>query len=126
MLQGPAIAMPGTGELNVQSVAAALTTARMPLLLAGQRVTGCGLREAVQTLCKDWNLPLITTLAAKGLMAEDHPLCLGNAGYAGTPAANSAMLNPEVDLLLVIGADFNERDTLCWHPGLKPASRRIV
>lgn len=69
------------------------------------------LRAAVERHC----LPVATTVTAKGILAEDHPLCVGCFGYGAAPRARAAFLDGELDALLVIGADFTQRNTLDWH-----------
>jgi acetolactate synthase-1/2/3 large subunit len=112
--------------VDLSRLAETLRQARKPLLLAGHRAARPAVRARVRSLAEAWGLPVITTLAAKGLLSEQHPLCLGNAGFAGTPRANRALLDPAVDLLLVLGADLNERDTLAWDRRHRPDGRRLV
>lgn len=67
-----------------------------------------------------FHLPVATTEHAKGQFPEDHPLSLGVFGYAGTPQATQALLDAELDLLIVIGATLNVRDSMYWSSKLKP------
>lgn len=71
-------------------------------------------------------LPIATTLAAKGVFPEDHPLSLGVFGYAGTPHASEALLSGDLDLLLVLGSSMNERDSMSWSSRLSPAAGMVV
>ncbi|MHB8895008.1 MAG: thiamine pyrophosphate-binding protein [Candidatus Geothermincolia bacterium] len=68
------------------------------------------------------NLPTATTLGAKGVFPENHPLSLGVFGYAGTPRASAALLGGDLDLLLVLGSGMNERDSMSWSDKLRPAA----
>ncbi len=70
--------------------------------------------------------PVATTLSAKGLLPEDDDLSLGNFGYGGAQRATRVLLHEEIDLLLVIGVDLNERNSLCWHPHLTPQGRQLL
>jgi acetolactate synthase-1/2/3 large subunit len=45
---------------------------------------------------------------------EDHALSLGVFGYAGARHATAAILDGELDCLMVLGSGFNERDTMHW------------
>jgi acetolactate synthase I/II/III large subunit len=58
--------------------------------------------EAVQ-------MPVVTTLQAKGAFPDSHPLCIGLPGMHGSKAANWAM--NRCDLLIACGARFDDRVT---------------
>jgi thiamine pyrophosphate-dependent acetolactate synthase large subunit-like protein/nitrite reductase/ring-hydroxylating ferredoxin subunit len=61
-------------------------------------------RDAVIALAEHFDVPLITTFKAKGLVADDHPLATGTLGRSGTRVAAAAM--GRSDALLVLGASF--------------------
>ncbi len=86
-----------------------LRDAEQPLLLAGQGVL---LSQACGNLIKlvdTHQLPLVTTLLGLGAIPSDHPLHLGMIGRTGIPAANRAL--HECDLLIVLGARLSPRQT---------------
>jgi len=62
-------------------------------------------------------LRVATTLRARGILAENHPLSLGTFGYSGTNQANRAILDHDCDFLLIIGANLSQKDTYNWDPG---------
>lgn len=95
-------------------------------LLVGESTTSPGFAAALLRLVERYALPVATTVPAKGVIPESHPLSLGAFGYGGTPRANNGLLRGDLEGLLVVGADFNERNTLHWHrellrprPGLR-------
>jgi acetolactate synthase I/II/III large subunit len=55
------------------------------------------------------NIPVTTTLLAKGAFPETHPLSLGMLGMHGTVYANYAV--NDCDLLIAVGARFDDRVT---------------
>jgi acetolactate synthase-1/2/3 large subunit len=67
-----------------------------------------------------FHLPVATTEHAKGTFPEDHELSLGVFGYAGTRHATQALLNEPLDLLIVLGATLNVRDSMHWSSQLAP------
>ncbi len=67
-----------------------------------------------------FHLPVATTEHAKGLFPEDHELSLGAFGYAGTRHATQAFLAEPLDLLIVLGATLNVRDSMHWSARLAP------
>jgi acetolactate synthase-1/2/3 large subunit len=86
-----------------------LRDATQPLLLAGQGVL---LSQACRNLIRlvdTHQLPLVTTLLGTGAIPSDHPLHLGMIGRTGMPAANRAL--HECDLLIVLGARLSPRQT---------------
>ena len=38
-------------------------------------------RCVVRAFLEHFNIPFVTTYKAKGVVPEDHPLCLGGAGF---------------------------------------------
>lgn len=89
-------------------------------ILAGAGVEHAGSAKALLQFAEQWSLPVATTLRAKGVFPEDHPLSLGVFGYAGTHHAKRALLDQPLDLLLILGSGLNERDTMNWTLKLLP------
>jgi acetolactate synthase-1/2/3 large subunit len=57
---------------------------------------------------------LVTTPDGKGLVSPHHPRFRGVFGFGGHPSANAALLDPEVDLVLVVGANMGEWNSGGW------------
>ena len=53
--------------------------------------------------------PVSTTLVAKGVISETHPLAMGMAGFHGRRTANFPLINS--DVLLAVGCRFSDRVT---------------
>ena len=68
-----------------------------------------------------FEIPVATTLRAKGVFPEDHRLSLGIFGYAGHRHAIDTMLSDEVEVLLVLGSGLSQRDTLFWDRRMLPS-----
>ncbi len=84
------------------------------VILAGAGVEFSGASEKLKQFAERWQIPVATTLRAKGLFPEDHELSLGVFGYAGTHHSCMAIMDSPPDLLLVLGSGLNERDTMNW------------
>jgi acetolactate synthase I/II/III large subunit len=82
--------------------------------LAGAGVEHDNAAAALIAVAERWSIPVATTLRAKGVFPEDHELSLGVFGYAGTRHATAAILDDPMDVLIVLGSGFNERDTMHW------------
>ncbi|MCB1502764.1 MAG: thiamine pyrophosphate-binding protein [Bauldia sp.] len=89
-------------------------------ILAGAGVEHDDASSALIALAERYSIPVATTLRAKGVMPEDHPLSLGVFGYAGTRHATAALLSTDLDLPMVLGSGLNERDTMHWSRRLAP------
>lgn len=84
-------------------------------ILAGAGAERSDAPQDLLTFAETFHLPVATTLKAKGVFPEDHPLSLGVFGYAGTRHASKAILDDGLELLLVLGSGLNERDTMHWN-----------
>ena len=90
-------------------------------ILAGAGVEHGGAADRLRSLAERFAIPIASTLRAKGVLAEDHPLSLGVFGYAGTRHATAALFSPELELLFVLGSGLNERDTMHWSARMAPS-----
>ena len=95
------------------------------LILAGAGVEKSGAAGDLLTFAERFEIPVATTLRAKGVFPEDHRLSLGIFGYAGHRHAIEAILSGEVEVLLVLGSSLSQRDTLFWDRKMLP-SRALV
>ncbi|MFZ5868547.1 MAG: thiamine pyrophosphate-binding protein [Thermodesulfobacteriota bacterium] len=89
-------------------------------VLAGYGTESADGPQRLLKLAESFQIPVATTLKAKGVFPEDHPLSLGVFGYAGTRHASNALLSDDLELLLVLGSGLNERDTMHWNAKLNP------
>lgn len=111
---------------DLQGVAAALALAKRPCVLVGPRFVGARASQILREFAETYTIPVATTLSNKGMLPENHPLSLGNFGFSGSRRAQETLLGSEADLILVLGADFNERDSSCWDKRLKNNGRTVV
>lgn len=98
---------------------------RRVVVLAGPGIRWSEAADDLVAFAERWDVPVATTLGAKGVMPEDHPLALGTFGYGGTRWATEAVLDPSVEVLVVLGSGLSQRDTLQWDPKVLP-SRALV
>jgi acetolactate synthase-1/2/3 large subunit len=83
--------------------------AERPVLYLGGGVRIARAFDAAQQLAERASLPTVTTLMALGALPPDHPLALGMLGMHGARATNRAI--DECDLLIAVGARFDDRAT---------------
>ena len=101
-----------TYEGHVRQIDKALdliAQAERPLIYAGGGVVHSGASAELLKFVEAAAIPVTTTLMALGAVPGDHPLNLGMLGMHGTQTANYAVT--ECDLLIAIGARFDDRVT---------------
>jgi acetolactate synthase-1/2/3 large subunit len=108
-----------TGELT-----ALIRAARAPAIIAGHGCIAAGGRDAVAALAETFNIPVATSLKAKGVVSEGTPLSLGCLGVTSNGDAYRYLVE-HADLLLFLGASFNERTSYLWDAKLL-ANKKIV
>ena len=93
----------------IENVLKVIRTAERPLLyVGGGAISSNGYRE-IFILSHVFAIPITTTLMGKGAFPDKDPLSLGMLGMHGTAYANFAV--SECDLLIAIGARFDDRVT---------------
>jgi acetolactate synthase-1/2/3 large subunit len=95
------------------------------IILAGGGVRHARAEAALAAVAERFEIPVASTLLAKGVLSEDHPLSLGVFGYGGSRWATDAILDPAVEVLIVVGSALSQRDTLSWNPRMLPTTELI-
>ena len=90
-----------------------LRAARSPVIIAGHGCIQAGARDIVSALSDTFNIPVTTSLKAKGVVAEGTPLALGCLGVTSNGDAYRYLVD-HADLLVFLGAGFNERTSYLW------------
>lgn len=90
-------------------IADLLHMAHKPLLYVGGGVPKARAQMHLRELSERTQTPVVSTLMALGAMPDGHPLNLGMLGMHGARYTNAAL--DECDLLIAIGARFDDRAT---------------
>jgi acetolactate synthase-1/2/3 large subunit len=93
----------------IKAAAEMITRAERPVIYAGGGILKARAAEALRALAEQTNIPVVTTLMARGAFPDDHELCLGMPGMHGNYTAVTAM--QEADLLIALGSRFDDRVT---------------
>ncbi len=93
----------------IDDAVAAIRAAERPVLYLGGGVIHAGGAELARAFAERCDLPTVMTLMALGTLAHEHPLSLGMLGMHGACATNRALQRS--DLLIVVGARFDDRAT---------------
>ncbi|MDD1671117.1 MAG: biosynthetic-type acetolactate synthase large subunit [Methanomicrobiales archaeon] len=94
---------------QIEKALALLDAAERPVIYAGGGIIASNASAELVELAEQFMIPVTTTLMGIGCIPCDHPLNLGMLGMHGTEYANFAVT--ECDLLLAIGARFDDRVT---------------
>jgi acetolactate synthase-1/2/3 large subunit len=94
---------------QIKSLLTLIRQSSQPLLYVGGGAVLSEARNELVTLAEKFEIPVTTTLMGKGAFHENHRLYLGMLGMHGTAYANFAV--SECDLLIAIGARFDDRVT---------------
>jgi acetolactate synthase-1/2/3 large subunit len=95
--------------LQIRAAVELILEAERPVLYAGGGIIAAGAHAELLELAEKVNVPVTTTLMARGAFPDTHPLSLGMPGMHGTYAAITAM--QKADLLIAIGTRFDDRVT---------------
>ncbi|MFT6022170.1 MAG: acetolactate synthase-1/2/3 large subunit [Ascidiaceihabitans sp.] len=82
-----------------------LSAAKRPVMIAGVDAMNETAAPEITALAEAFNIPLITSYKAKGLMPEDHPLALGGAGLSPLADTHLLPLVRSADLIICAGYD---------------------
>ncbi len=94
---------------QIEKAAEAIKKAKKPLLYVGGGVVLSDAYKEVRALAEKTQIPAVETLMARGVMGAKNPLLLGMVGMHGNYASNMAM--SETDLIIALGARFDDRVT---------------
>jgi acetolactate synthase-1/2/3 large subunit len=97
----------------VADLVALIDAADCPVIVAGYGCIRSGAREVVAKLSRDQGIPVATSLKGKGVVAEGTPLSLGCLGVTSDGAAYRYLVE-HADLVIFLGAGFNERTSYLW------------
>ncbi len=97
---------------RVREAAQVLANAKRPVIVAGGGVTSSGGQREVVELAELLNIPVATSLNAKGTIPDNHPLAVGVVGSYSRWCANRVV--HEADLVLYIGSHTGSQVTNEW------------
>ena len=96
-------------QTSVARAAEWIRHAKRPLLIAGGGVIYSEATETLRHFVEQTGIPVGETMAGKGSLRFDHPLCMGAIGATGTLAANRLANN--ADVILGIGTRYSDFTT---------------
>jgi len=100
---------PAEFEIKLQEAARILNQAKEPIIYAGYGTVQAGAVSELHQLAEKLSAPVFTSLPARGVMSEDHPLCFGMLTFDGVGEIVSG-----ADVCLAVGTRFSEWSTEGW------------
>ena len=94
---------------QIEAAARLILSSERPVIYAGGGILKARAAEALLALAELLDIPVVTTLMARGAFPDGHPLCLGMPGMHGNYTAVTAM--QDADLLIALGSRFDDRVT---------------
>jgi acetolactate synthase-1/2/3 large subunit len=105
---------------EIESAAAFLAEAigagKQTVLWAGYGAIRAGAGPEVRTFMERYQVPLVTTMDGKGIVAEDHPLAMGLFCDSGHKSAWQVFLDS--DVVVALGNSFSQHGTFDFRPDL--------
>ena len=94
---------------QIREAAKLIAAAQRPILYIGGGVIRSRAAEELRRFVELTQIPVVTTLMARGALPDSHPLHLGMPGMHGSVPAVTGL--QKADLLITIGARFDDRVT---------------
>jgi acetolactate synthase-1/2/3 large subunit len=106
---GAAAPLRAAPDSAIERAAAMIEAAERPILYLGGGIVHSGAAPAAVAVAERSALPTVMTLMGLGALPTNHRLSLGMLGMHGAPYTNRAL--DECDLLIAVGARFDDRAT---------------
>ena len=119
----PAAMATPPGSAETERLLSLLRSAERPVIVAGSGVWWSRAEEELRQFMEKTRIPLYTVAMGRGVVSDEHPLCMGYAD----PALNRAILDVyrECDLILLLGKRIDFRFAM-GSPRVFPADRKIA
>lgn len=114
---------PGPRSSDVERAIDLLRSAARPVVIAGSGIWWSGAGPELRAFIELTSLPLYTITMARGLVSDEHPLCMGYADPALNKAVHTAFR--EADVFLVLGKRIDYRLALGGARLFPPAAKFI-
>lgn len=104
--------------VNLDAALELLRESERPVVVVGSGAFFSRAAESLRAFADTTSIPITTTSAARGLIDDDHPMCLGGLVHGGLALASA-------DVALVLGSRFNA-NLLYGGPPLFPPGQKVI
>ena len=112
----PVAPNPAEIESAAAFLAEAIGAGKQTVLWAGYGAIRAGAGPEVRAFMERYQVPLVTTMDGKGIVAEDHPLAMGLFCDSGHKSAWEVFLDS--DVVVALGNSFSQHGTFDFRPDL--------
>ncbi len=105
--------IPEASPKKISQAADVISSARFPLVMAGNGVIRGGACQELVAFAERLNIPVATTFMAKGAIPFSHPLSLGTAGLQAHDYIGCGF--DRADVIICVGFDMVEYKPNLWH-----------
>lgn len=112
----PALGISSAAPPAVKAMQNAVSTAKKPLLVLGLTAAQSNIKPLIRNIAEQFQIPVVLTPMAKGMLPEDHPLYVGVLNHA--LAHIVAQTHQQADLIIGIGYDPVEVNYEDWAPSV--------
>ncbi len=110
---------------DVAAAAEVLAAALRPVMICGQGVVHSGAWEEAAALSKSQQMPIGTTINAKGAASDAQPLSMGVTGARGGRAWNNKMIK-DADVILFAATSTDSANTDGWKIPAQASGQRFI
>jgi len=107
--------LPCADRAAIERAVALMKTAKRPVILAGGGALYSKAGQKIAQLAEKWGAAMVTTLAAKGTVAETHAQYCFHTGSKGTPIGLEICRG--ADVVLALGTRFADETTCSYRKG---------
>jgi len=100
-------------SLPVEDFIGLISNANKPVIIAGHGCIKADAQQEIDKLSELLNIPVTTSLKGKGVISEQSKRSLGSLGVTSYSHARNYIVK-QADLLIFLGAGFNERTSYLW------------
>lgn len=102
----PVSALPKKIDQFAKAIAELMRNNKKILVMLGYGCIRSRAETAIKTFVEEYQLPYCTTMDAKGILPEEHALCLGVSGVSGDPGVKAYLKS--ADAVIAIGNSFTK------------------
>lgn len=115
---------PGEDAVPLEEIFSVLNSSTHPVVLAGYGSVVSKAEDSIARFCAKANIPVATSLKARGIIPETSKLSLGVLGITSSETA-FRYIAEKADVVIISGASFGERTSYNWNSGLLEGKKII-
>lgn len=108
--------LPCADMRSIEKAVSLMRTAKRPVILAGGGALRARAADLITALAEKWGAAIVTTLAGKGAVSEEHEQYCFHTGSKGTPIGLE--ICRDADVVLAVGTRFADETTCSYRKGV--------